>query len=78
MKNFNEIFDKNANLNKNKPLFWFKQDSDWVSISWSEASNEKKKLIQILKSLKIKKGDKVSIIECRPYSKTKKYEVVGK
>ena len=62
MKNINEIFDKKENLNKNKPLFWFKQDLDWVSISWSEASNEKKKLIQILKSLKIKKGDKVSII----------------
>ena len=26
---------------------------------------------------KFKKGDKVSIIECRPYSKTKKFEVMG-
>ena len=26
---------------------------------------------------KYKNGDKVSIIECRPYSKTKKFEVVG-
>ena len=24
-----------------------------------------------------KNGDKVSIIECRPYSKTKRYEVIG-
>tara|TARA_B100000965_G_scaffold332142_1_gene296550 strand:+ start:113 stop:349 length:237 start_codon:yes stop_codon:yes gene_type:complete len=24
-----------------------------------------------------KNGDKVSIIECRPYSKTKKFEVIG-
>ena len=26
---------------------------------------------------KFKNGDKVSIIECRPYSKTKKFEVFG-
>ena len=26
---------------------------------------------------KFKNGDKVSIIECKPYSKTKKFEVVG-
>ena len=26
---------------------------------------------------KYKNGDKVSIIECRPYSKTKKFEVLG-
>ena len=26
---------------------------------------------------KYKKGDKVSIIECRPFSKTKKFQVLG-
>ena len=26
---------------------------------------------------KYKNGDKVTIIECKPYSKTKKFEVVG-
>ena len=26
---------------------------------------------------KYKNGDKVSIIECRPYSKTKKFEIIG-
>ena len=26
---------------------------------------------------KFKEGEKVSIIECKPYSKTKKFEVVG-
>ena len=26
---------------------------------------------------KFKNGDKVSIIECKPYSKTKKFEVIG-
>ena len=26
---------------------------------------------------KFKNGDKVKIIECRPYSKTKKFEVIG-
>ena len=26
---------------------------------------------------KFKKGDKVKIIECKPYSKTKKFEVMG-
>ena len=26
---------------------------------------------------KFKNGDKVSIIECKPYSKTKKFEVLG-
>ena len=29
------------------------------------------------KDNKYKNGDKVSIIECRPYSKTKKFEVLG-
>ena len=53
MKNINEIFNKNVNFNKNKPLFWYKKNSDWVSMSWSEASSEKKKLTQILKTLKI-------------------------
>ena len=27
--------------------------------------------------IKFKNGDKVSIRECRPYSKTKKFEVIG-
>jgi len=26
---------------------------------------------------KYKNGDKVSIVECRPYSKTKKFEILG-
>ena len=26
---------------------------------------------------KYKNGDKISIIECKPYSKTKKFEVIG-
>tara|TARA_Y100000590_G_scaffold391073_1_gene467394 strand:+ start:272 stop:508 length:237 start_codon:yes stop_codon:yes gene_type:complete len=29
------------------------------------------------KNNKYKNGDKVSIIECKPYSKTKKFEVTG-
>ena len=29
------------------------------------------------KDNKYKNGDKVSIIECKPYSKTKKFEVMG-
>ena len=29
------------------------------------------------KDNKYKNGDKVSIIECKPYSKTKKFEVLG-
>jgi small subunit ribosomal protein S17 len=36
---------------------------------------------KVSKVVKIKKpsknGDKVSIIECKPYSKTKKFEVMG-
>ena len=28
-------------------------------------------------AIKYKSGDKVSIIECKPYSKSKKFEVVG-
>ena len=62
MKNINEIFNKNENFKKNKPLFWYKQNSDWISMSWSEASSDKKKLTKFFKTLKIKKGDKVSII----------------
>ena len=29
------------------------------------------------KDNKFKSGDKVTIIECKPYSKTKKFEVIG-
>ena len=43
-----------------------------------------KKIIKIKKKYsvhdennKYKNGDKVSIIECKPYSKTKKFEVMG-
>ena len=43
-----------------------------------------KKIIKIKKRYsvhdennKYKNGDKVSIIECKPYSKTKKFEVMG-
>ena len=43
-----------------------------------------KKIIKVKKKYsvhdennKYKNGDKVSIIECRPYSKTKKFEVMG-
>ena len=33
--------------------------------------------LQINEENKYKNGDKVKIIECRPYSKTKKFEVLG-
>ena len=43
-----------------------------------------KKVIRVRKNYnahdennKFKNGDKVKIIECRPYSKTKKFEVLG-
>ena len=43
-----------------------------------------KKVIKVKKKFsahdennKFKNGDKVKIIECRPYSKTKKFEVLG-
>ena len=43
-----------------------------------------KKIIKVKKKYnahdennKFKNGDKVSIIECKPYSKTKKFEVLG-
>ncbi len=43
-----------------------------------------KKIIKVKKKYSVhdekneyKNGDKVSIIECRPYSKTKKFEVMG-
>ncbi len=44
----------------------------------------KKKVVKVRKKFsahdeknKFKNGDKVKIIECRPYSKTKKFEVLG-
>ena len=52
-----------------------------------QASKEIDKLKKVIKSKKkynvhdednkFKNGDKVKIIECRPYSKTKKFEVLG-
>ena len=62
MRNLNQIFDKNAIIYKNRTLFWYKKDSSWQSITWSEVSKEKKTLIYILKTLKIKKNDKIAII----------------
>ena len=37
----------------------------------------KKKYSAHDESNKYKSGDKVSIIECKPYSKNKKFEVIG-
>ena len=62
-----------------KPFYW-----DKAKRYLSKKDPVLKKVIKSKKkysvhdeSNKFKKGDKVSIIECRPHSKTKKFEVAG-
>ena len=62
MNNINQIFNNNARLYKDHPLFWYKNDSKWTYISWNNALKEIKLLCNILKSYEIKKNDKVAII----------------
>ncbi len=62
MRNINQIFFNNVKLYKDKPLFWYKKDLKWFSISWKKTLEEKEKLSNALKSLNIKKNDKVAII----------------
>ena len=44
---------------------------------FKKVKKSKKKYSVHDKDNKYKNGDKVSIIECKPYSKTKKFEVLG-
>ena len=62
MNNLNKIFENQKNKLKDKPLFWHKKNSEWVSISWNEANQQINILSEFLKTLNIKKGDKVCII----------------
>ena len=47
MNNLNKIFEIQKNKLKDKPLFWHKENSEWISISWNEA-NKQIKLINCL------------------------------
>ena len=62
MKNINQIFFNNTRIYKDKPLFWYKKNLKWFSISWKNALEEKVKLSNSLKYLNIKKKDKIAII----------------
>ena len=62
MNNLNKIFENQKNKLKDKPLFWHKKNSEWVSISWNEANQQINILSEFLKTLNIRKGDKICII----------------
>ncbi len=62
MNNLNEIFELKKNKLRNKPLFWHKENGNWVSISWNEADRQINILSEFLKKININKGDKVSLI----------------
>ncbi len=62
MNNLNKIFEIQKNKLKDKPLFWHKENSEWISISWNEANKQINILSEFLKTLYIEKGDKICII----------------
>ena len=62
MNNLNKIFEIQKNKLKDKPLFWHKENSEWISISWNEAHKQINILSEFLKKLYIEKGDKICII----------------
>ena len=62
MNNLNEIFESQKNKLKDKSLFWYKKNGNWVSISWNEAGRQINILSEFLKKIEINKGDRVSLI----------------
>ena len=62
MNNLNDIFGNQKNKLRNKPLFWYKKNGNWVSISWNETDRQINILSEFLKKIDISKGDKVSLI----------------
>ena len=62
MNNLNEIFESQKDKLRDKSLFWHKENGNWVSISWNEASRQINILSEFLKTIEINKGDRVSII----------------
>ncbi len=62
MNNLNEIFESQKNKLRDKPLFWHKENGNWVSISWNEADRQINILSKFLKKIQINKGDRVSLI----------------
>ena len=62
MNNLNEIFESQKNKLRDKPLFWHKENGNWVSISWNEAGRQINILSEFFKTIEINKGDRVSII----------------
>ena len=62
MNNLNEIFESQKNKLRDKSLFWHKENGNWVSISWNEASRQINILSEFLKKIEINKGDRVSLI----------------
>ena len=62
MNNLNEIFESQKDKLRDKSLFWYKENGNWVSISWNEAGRQINILSEFLKKIEINKGDKVSLI----------------
>ena len=62
MNNLNKIFESQKNKLRDKSLFWYKKNGNWVSISWKEADRQINILSAFLKKIEINKGDRVSLI----------------
>ena len=62
MNNLNEIFESQKDKLRDKSLFWYKENGNWVSISWNEAGRQINILSEFLKKIEINKGDRVSLI----------------
>ncbi len=62
MNNLYAIFENQKNKLRNKPLFWHKENNNWVSTSWNAADWQINILSEFLKKIDINKGDKVSLI----------------
>ena len=65
--NLLSVFRKKSIANSDKPYLWSKQNSDYVSISWSETYKAINNLANYLKSIGIKNDARVVLVsENRP------------
>ena len=67
MKTIPSLFLKKANLYKDKPLFWYKVNNKWVSVSWKKSKELVLNISNGLSNLGVNKNDKVSIISENSY-----------
>ena len=67
MNTISSVYLKNVKIYKDKPLFWYKNNSEWNSITWNKSRDILLKVIHGLDLIGIKKNDKLSIIDENSY-----------